>query len=151
MSTTPSSDATPVPPRPTSAGPGRALVAVYGVLALAASARSGVQILTDWAAAPLAYALSGLSAVVYVLATVALARGAGRWRAIAWLAVGTEMIGVLAVGSLSVLRPELFPDATVWSDFGLGYGLVPLVLPVLGLLWLRRTRPQAPPVPSAAG
>ena len=30
-----------------------------------------------------------------------------------------------------------FPDKTVWSHFGSGYGFVPLVLPVLGLLWLR--------------
>ena len=35
--------------------------------------------------------------------------------------------------------PQAFPDATVWSFFGIGYGFVPLVLPVLGLLWLRRT------------
>ena len=33
-----------------------------------------------------------------------------------------------------------FPDATVWSQYGLGYGFVPLVLPVVGLWWLRRTR-----------
>jgi hypothetical protein len=25
----------------------------------------------------------------------------------------------------------------VWSDYGIGYGFVPLVLPVFGLLWLR--------------
>jgi hypothetical protein len=25
----------------------------------------------------------------------------------------------------------------VWSDFGIGYGFVPVVLPILGLLWLR--------------
>ena len=127
----------------TAAGPGRALVAVYGVLALAAGARSGVQILTDWDAAPLAYALSGVSAVVYVVATLALARGTGAWRTLAWLAVGTEMVGVLVVGTLSLVRPDLFADATVWSEFGLGYALVPLVLPVLGLLWLRRTQPPA--------
>jgi hypothetical protein len=29
-------------------------------------------------------------------------------------------------------------EATVWSAYGAGYLLVPLVLPVLGLLWLRR-------------
>jgi hypothetical protein len=26
----------------------------------------------------------------------------------------------------------------VWSGYGSGYGFVPLVLPVFGLLWLRR-------------
>lgn len=123
----------------TSSGPGRALVAAYGVLALAAGARSVVQILTDWSAAPLAYALSAVAAVVYLVAAVALGSGSLRLRPLAWAAVSVEMVGVLAVGALSLGRRELFADATVWSGFGSGYGFVPLVLPVLGLWWLRRT------------
>ncbi len=125
----------------TGTGPGRLVVAVYAVLAIAATFRSGVQILRDLDAAPLAYTLSAVAAVVYVVATVALARG-GRWRSVAWAAVGTELVGVLVVGALSVTRPDLFPDATVWSGFGQGYGYVPLLLPVLGLWWLWRTRPR---------
>jgi drug/metabolite transporter (DMT)-like permease len=119
-------------------GPGRALVAVYGLLAVAATARSAVQVTRDFGAAPLAYTLSAVAALVYVVATVALARG-GRWRPVAWAAVLVELVGVLLVGALSMARPDLFPDATVWSGFGIGYGLVPLVLPVLGLVWLRRS------------
>ena len=46
---------------------------------------------------------------------------------------------MLVVGLASYLWPDAFPDKTVWSHFGSGYGFVPLVLPVLGLLWLRRT------------
>lgn len=131
-------------PNATGRGPGRLIVAVYGVLAIAATARSAVQILRDLDDAPLAYLLSGVAAVVYVVATVALARG-GRWRPAAWAAVGTEMAGVLAVGALSLARPDLFADATVWSGFGQGYGYVPLVLPVVGLWWLARTRPPTTP------
>ncbi|MDT0164301.1 hypothetical protein Q9R32_01875 [Actinotalea sp. AC32] len=117
------------------------LVALYGVLAVAASFRSAVQVLRDFEDAPLAYSLSAVAAVVYVVATVALARG-GSWRRLAWAAVGVELVGVVVVGSLSLASPGLFPDETVWSGFGSGYGYVPLVLPVLGLLWLRRTRPR---------
>lgn len=117
-------------------GFGRVLVLVYGLLAVAATARSVVQVARDFSAAPVAYALSMLAAVVYVLATVALARG---WRRTAWVAVSVEMVGVLAVGVLSLVRPELFPQATVWSGFGAGYGWVPLVLPAVGLWWLGRT------------
>jgi hypothetical protein len=36
------------------------------------------------------------------------------------------------------LMPELFGHPSVWSGFGVGYGFIPLVLPVLGLIWLRR-------------
>lgn len=123
----------------TASGPGRVLVAVYGVLAIAATARSAVQIARDLEQAPVAYLLSALAAVVYVVATVALARGTDRARPVAWAAVGFEAVGVVAVGTLSLVAPQLFPDDTVWSRFGAGYGYVPLVLPVLGLLWLRRT------------
>src|SRR3954469_4391524 len=117
----------------TRSGPGRVLIAVYAIFALAATARSGVQIATKFDEAPLAYLLSALAAVVYVVATVALARGGRTSVRVATISCTVELVGVLAVGTLSVLRPEDFPDATVWSDFGAGYGFVPLVLPVLGL------------------
>ena len=126
----------------TSRGPGRALVAVYALFALAASARASVQLLLNWREAPLAYALSALAAVVYVLATVGLARGARR---LATVAVSVELVGVLVVGAFSLADPAAFPRATVWSAFGQGYGFVPLVLPILGLAWLRRTRAEVPP------
>lgn len=117
-------------------GVGRILIAVYGVLALAALGRSGYQIATRFDEAPLAYSLSALAAVVYVVATVALVSPGPRWRVVAWSAVSLELVGVLVVGAVSILMPDLFPDATVWSQFGIGYVFVPLVLPVLGLWWL---------------
>lgn len=117
-------------------GIGRALIAVYGVLALAATGRSFVQIATRFDEAPVAYALSALAAVVYIVATVALiARGRG-WYMVAWITIGFEFIGVLVVGALSLFDPALFPDDTVWSFFGRGYLFIPLVLPLLGMWWL---------------
>ena len=126
----------------TARGLGRALVATYAVFALAATARSAVQLLTHAADAPLAYTLSAVAAVVYVLATLGLAEVGPRPRAMAWAAVCFELAGVLTVGTLTVLDPELFPDATVWSAYGQGYGYLPLVLPFLGIAWLVRTRPR---------
>ena len=41
--------------------------------------------------------------------------------------------------ALSLVLRDAFPDETVWSVYGIGYGFVPLVLPVLGLLRLRST------------
>ncbi|WNB84475.1 hypothetical protein [Cellulomonas sp. ATA003] len=141
---------------PTASGPGRVLVAVYGVFALAASARAGVQLLRDWHEAPVAYGLSALAAAVYWVATVAFARGARR---VAGAAVVVELVGVLVVGTWSLMDPGSFPRATVWSGFGSGYGFVPLVLPLVGLAWLWRSRlmpgtpgaPGTPGTPGAAG
>lgn len=127
--------------RRTGTGFGRLLVVAYGILAVAATARASVQLLRDWHEAPLAYALSAVAAVVYVVATVALARGGPAARRVAWAAVTFELVGVVAVGTLSLVDPEAFPRATVWSGFGSGYGYVPLVLPFVGLWWLWRTRP----------
>lgn len=127
-------------PARTGSGAGRILVAVYGVFALAATARAGVQIVTSWHQAPLAYGLSAFSAVVYCLATWALARGGEAAHRIATAAVSVELVGVLVVGTFSLVKPDDFPRATVWSTYGVGYGFIPLVLPMIGLWWLRKTR-----------
>jgi hypothetical protein len=124
-------------PDSTRTGPGRLLVAIYGLFALSASARAGVQIATKFSHAPVAYLLSAFAAVVYILATVTLAVGSPTARRIAVLSCSIELAGVLAVGTWSLADPATFPDATVWSGYGSGYGFVPLVLPVFGLLWLR--------------
>jgi hypothetical protein len=130
-------------PRPTNSGPGRVLVAVYGVFALAACARAAVQLTTKFTEAPLAYVLSAVAGVIYVVATVTLARGTQTSRRVALAAILIEAVGVLAVGTASLLDPAAFPSATVWSTYGIGYGFVPLVLPFVGLAWLYRTRPRA--------
>jgi hypothetical protein len=127
-------------PRRTSSGPGRLLVLVYGIFALSATARAAVQLATKFDEAPVAYLLSAFAAVVYICATVGLARSGPGARRLATVAVTVELIGVLVVGTVSLAQPDDFPDATVWSGYGEGYGFVPLVLPVLGLLWLRHTR-----------
>lgn len=123
-------------------GVGRVLILVYGIFAVAATARSLVQLIRDASVAPLAYSLSALAAVIYIVATVALAHNGRRMRRVAWAAVIVEFIGVVSVGALSLTRPELFPDATVWSHFGQGYGFVPVVLPLLGMFWLWRSDPR---------
>lgn len=121
----------------TARGPGRVLVAVYGTFALAAGARAAVQLATQFDEAPVAYLLSAFSAVVYLVATVGLARGGRAGRRTAVAACVVELVGVLVVGTLSLADRAAFPDATVWSVYGQGYGFIPLALPVLGLLWLR--------------
>jgi hypothetical protein len=97
-----------------------------------------VQIATKFSHAPVAYLLSAFAGVVYILATVTLANGSQTARRIAVVSCSVELAGVLAVGTWSLVDRATFPDATVWSGYGSGYGFVPLVLPVFGLLWLRR-------------
>ncbi len=122
---------------------GRLLTFVYGLFALSATARATVQIISDFGQAPVAYLLSLFAGLVYIAATVFLAQ---RKRALALLCVSIELVGVLAIGAASYIWPQAFPDATVWSHFGQGYGFVPLVLPFLGLAYLLRS-PAAHPAP----
>ena len=126
-------------------GPGRILVAVYAVFAIAATGRASLQIIEYFDRAPLAYNLSALAALIYIVATVALARGDRTSVQVATVSCSVELLGVLVVGALSYVDRAAFPDKTVWSHFGSGYGYVPLVLPVLGLLWLRTVRRRRAP------
>lgn len=122
-------------------GPGRLLIAVYAVFAISATARAGYQILTKFSEAPLAYLLSAFAAAVYVVATVSLAKPGRTAFKVSVAAVLVELVGVLVVGALSVFDSVNFPHETVWSLFGRGYGFIPLLLPILGLIWLYRRRP----------
>lgn len=133
--------------RSTSSGPGRVIVAIYAVFAVAATSRASYQIATKFSDAPVPYLLSAFAAVVYVAATVALARSGPLARRIALVACSVELVGVVVVGALTSLDVGSFPDDTVWSYFGRGYLFIPLVLPMLGLSWLRRTRASAPSQP----
>lgn len=123
----------------TNQGFGRILVVLYAIFAIGATSRSVIQIVGRFEEAPIAYSLSAFAAIVYIVATVALARGNKTSRKVAYVAIGIEMAGVLIVGALSLLIPDAFPRATVWSTFGSGYLFIPLVLPPLALWWLRRT------------
>lgn len=123
-----------------SSGVGRLLITVYGVLALGATGRSVVQIIERFDTAPLAFTLSAIAALVYIVATIALIAPGPVWNRVAWIAIGFEAVGVIVVGALSIAMPELFPEATVWSVFGMGYLFIPLVLPWLGLWWLASVR-----------
>ena len=125
---------------PRRSGPHTLLLTVYAVFTVAAGARSGVQITRDFDAAPVAYSLSILAAVTYALGWLAIRRAAAGRLGFARLVLGLELAGVLGVGTLSLARPDWFPDASVWSGYGVGYGFVPAVLPVLGLLWLHQQR-----------
>jgi hypothetical protein len=126
--------------QPASLGAGRLLIVFYAVFAISATARALFQIITKFEQAPLAYSLSLLSAVIYIVATVSLAKPGKGWSSIALYSVYFELVGVLTVGALSFISPELFAHPSVWSGFGAGYGYIPLVLPILGLLWIYRSK-----------
>lgn len=128
-------------------GPGRVLIIVYAVLAIAATSRSMFELATKFSQAPIPYVLSTFAAVVYLVITVALVRDTPTWRRVAFAGMVVELAGVLIVGVWSVVHPDTFtntltgkPVHSVWFWFGLDYVLIPLVLPVLGLRFLWRTR-----------
>jgi hypothetical protein len=134
----------PQPARPKTSGPGRTLIVFYFIMTIAALARSIFEIAVHLDRAPFAYLLSLLAGLIYLVATIGLVTpGRAAYRTAA-VAITAELVGVLVVGTLSVLNPSLFPltgdRGTVWAYYGLEYLLIPLALPVLGLLFLRSQR-----------
>jgi hypothetical protein len=121
-------------------GPHKVLLACYALFVLAAGARSGVQLATDAGRAPVAYTLSAVAALTYAAGWVAIRRASVGRTGLASVMLWVELSGVFLVGTLSLVRRDWFPDASVWSDYGIGYGFVPAVLPVAGLLWLRKQK-----------
>jgi hypothetical protein len=125
-------------------GPGMLLVWLYGVMVVGAVSRSVYQIATDFGRAPLAYSLSAVAGVVYGFITYSLVRGGERARRAALVCCAAELVGVLTVGTWTLVEPSAFPDATVWSDYGMGYIFIPVLLPLSALYWLRAADKQRP-------
>ncbi|MGC4174923.1 hypothetical protein [Demequina sp.] len=113
------------------------LIVVYSILGLAATGRATVQIMEKFSEAPVAYTVSAISAVLYVVIAVALWRG---WERVALVGSSLELAGVLLVGTLGYLDADLWPDETVWTGYGSGYGWVPLLLPLVALYFLLKGR-----------
>ncbi|QDY75921.1 hypothetical protein [Streptomyces qinzhouensis] len=126
-------------------GPGLLLVWLYGVMSVGAVSRSVLHILTDFDRAPLAHGLSAAAAAVYVFITYTLVRGGETARKAGLVCCAVELVGVLIVGTWTLVDPSAFPDSTVWSGYGWGYVFLPVLLPVTGLLWLRRSRTRPAP------
>nr|WP_030783143.1 hypothetical protein [Streptomyces sp. NRRL S-920] len=124
-------------------GPGILLLWLYGVMVVGAVSRSAVQISTDFDRAPLAYSLSALAGLVYGFITYSLVRGGETARRAALVCCAAELVGVLAVGAWTLAEPSAFPDSTVWSDFGMGYLFIPVLLPVTAIFWLIKARRAA--------
>ncbi len=120
--------------------PRLALLVTYAILFLAAAGRSSVQLTTKASEAPLAYWLSAVAALIYGVIAFALWRATTRWRTVALVGTAVELFGVLAVGTWGILDPNLWPDQTVWSGYGSGYGWIPLILPPIALWTLIRAR-----------
>jgi len=119
-------------------GVGRLLIAIYAIFAISATARATYQLIREFDQAPLAYSLSAISALVYLLATYSLSKPEPKWQRVALFTIWFELVGVIAVGALSLALPQYFAHPSVWSSFGAGYAFIPLLLPILGLIWLRK-------------
>jgi hypothetical protein len=125
-------------PRRLTSGPGTLLVWFYGVMVVGAVSRSAYQIATEFDRAPLAYSLSAVAGVVYAFITYTLVRGGDTARRVAQVCCAAELAGVLVVGTWTLVDSSAFPDATVWSDYGMGYVFIPVLLPISALYWLRK-------------
>ncbi|MBL1085323.1 hypothetical protein JK359_25690 [Streptomyces actinomycinicus] len=121
-------------------GPGMLLVWFYGVMVVGALSRSAFQISTEFDRAPLAYTLSAVAGLVYGFITCTLVRGGETARRAAMVCCAAELAGVLIVGTWTLVEPSAFPDTTVWSDYGMGYVFIPVLLPLSAMYWLRRAR-----------
>jgi hypothetical protein len=119
-----------------------ALLAAYSILALAAVGRSVYELIFKFDDAPVPYTFSVVAAVIYLVAVWAIWRGDELGIKVGKIACSIELVGVLAIGTITSLGDTAFDVGTVWSFYGLDYGWLPLVVPALALWWLFRQHPE---------
>lgn len=136
-------------------GFGRVLVIIYAILAIGATSRAIYQMATVYSEARIPITLSAVSGIIYILATLALILPGRGWYRVAWITISFELLGVIVIGTLSLIDPIFagsanVADGTVWSYYGRGYVFIPVVLPILGLIWLSRRPPAGDEGPASS-
>lgn len=128
-----------------SLGLGRIVMAVYWVFGAWTTVQAVVDLidLLRVGTTPLGPALVALVAgLVYLLAAVALTHNGRRMRLVGWTAVIIEAAGPVIVGLLGVGLPDLTGTRSAWGAFGADYWYLPLVIAVVGLVWLWASNPR---------
>lgn len=128
--------------RPRSLGLGRVVMALFWVFGVWTTV-TGVLDLVHVGEGPLGSAIvSVLAGVVYLVAAVGITHNGRRMRIIGWAAMVVSAVGPILVGLLGLGLPELSATRSPWGAFGGHYFFIPLVLPVIGLVWLWWSNPR---------
>lgn len=108
----------------------------YPVLAISTGARALYQLLLkEGVTNYLGPSLSGVAALLYLVATIGFAkREAWAWK-LSVSALVLETAFTVIVGTLSFIFPDVIGN-TAWRHFGADYAFFPFIQPLLGLLWL---------------
>lgn len=126
-----------------SLGLGRLVMAAFWIFGAWVTTNAVVDIVHLDSSGPIGPALVALFAgLLYLLAALALTHNGRRMRMIGWACVCVEAIGPVLVGVLGVGLPQLSDPRSPWGAFGADYWYIPLVLPVVGLVWLWWSNPR---------
>lgn len=128
--------------RGASYGGGRVVMAVFWVFAIYFTYTSFVDFVT-FSNQPIGpRVLSLIAALGYVLIAAAITHNGRRMRIIGWTALLVELAGVLSTGIIGLGVADIGAIRNTWANFGAGYYYAPLILPVIGLVWIWFTNPR---------
>lgn len=125
-----------------SLGLGRLVMAAFWLFGAWVTTNAVIDAL-HWDSGPIGPVVVALVAgIVYLVAALALTHNGRRMRRLGWAAVAVEALGPVLVGLLGMGVPALSDPRSPWGAFGADYWYIPLVLPVIGLVWLWWSNPR---------
>lgn len=83
-----------------------------------------------------------LAGLVYLVIAVGITHNGRKMRFIAWAATTVALVGSLITGLFELGTDHAAAVTSAWSRFGADYWYVPLVLPLIGFVWLWRSDPR---------
>lgn len=129
--------------RTPSLGLGRLVMALFWVFGVIVTLIS-VKNLAGDSEAPLGPRFVALLAsAVYVIAAVGLTHNGRRMRVIAWASLVISLVGPLIVGVGALGLPSEYSlSFSPWAQFGTTYWGLPLVIPLVGMVWMWWSDPR---------
>ena len=83
-----------------------------------------------------------LAGVTYLLVALGITHNGKKMRIMAWAALVASLVGPFVMGLFELGIEQVSAVPSAWARFGAYYWYVPLVLPVIGLVWMWRSNPR---------
>ena len=129
--------------RPVSLGLGRVVMALFWVMAVV-SVLSGTWYLIRESAVPIGPRLIAfLAGFVYLAVALGLTHNGRKMRLVAGGGLIISLVAPIIMGLLELGMPATLPSVpSPWANFGADYYYLPLILSVVGLVWMWLSDPR---------
>ncbi len=123
-------------------GLGRIVMAIFWIFGLLTTVPAVIDLIRDVNSPIGPRLVAVLAGAIYLVIAVGITHNGRKMRLISWAAMIAAFVGPYIMGLFELGVEPVSEVSSAWSHFGAQYWYVPLVLPLVGFVWMWRSNPR---------